>query len=398
MESIFPTKQIEKNKSVTNKSFFNINNEFNIDINECLNSISRNNWLSKGSYSNIYCLRSNYIIKVYNESRYKFLDTTVELFILSQLSHPNILSCDFVAKHNNSIVFVLPKFQKTLLDVIPKETSDKESVMKQLVSGLNYLHSKNVLHLDLVPRNILVNINNGEFKISICDFSLSCLSFGEYYISKTPKISCDHRPYENLCGSKIYRIKSDIWSLGVIFYRIITGKKLFSFSTMPRENRKDYHFELSIRFEIEKRYYWNDWPPSCDSRIAKMLDLDIDKRIDSNSLCNLFELESLLISQIIIEEKTLDSHWLNLNKILKQRDNIIVYQVESLYKTVIETFQNELEELDDNMEKRLFFTCYSIINSLRNDIKFFIDDNNLVYVERIFEIFYISKGKFIKYI
>lgn len=376
-------------------NFTKINVDHKITDDNFLSYIVDKNLLYVGAYSSVYNINDDHVIKFCNTSKYKFLDMTTELFILTNLNHVNVLKCNLVFQKNNSIMFILPKFSRNLDEIIPKSVEEKESVMSQIVTGVQYLHSKNILHLDLVPRNIIVNVNNGIFHVVICDFSLSCFNLNNEYISKTSRISCDHRPYENLCGSQIYRPKSDVWSLGVIFYRIISNKRLFAFSVVPRGERLNFHFENSTRFEIEKRYYWKQWPPICDSRISQMLELDIEKRIDSTSLCHLFNVNPIIKSKIKNNVKTLNSKWEYVDKIFKQNNLNITYQVERLFKMSLEKLGSVIST--ENKENKLFLACFVIVNSVQIDIKFFVNKENIQYFDDVFKIFCVSNGEIIEY-
>ncbi|KAL9330335.1 hypothetical protein ACSQ67_005338 [Phaseolus vulgaris] len=78
----------------------------------------------------------------------------------------------------------------------------------QLLRSLKYIHSANVFHRDLKPKNILAN---ADCKLKICDFGLARVSFNDapsaIFWTYTPAI--------------------DIWSIGCIFAEMLTGKPLF---------------------------------------------------------------------------------------------------------------------------------------------------------------------------
>ncbi|CAH1441854.1 unnamed protein product [Lactuca virosa] len=98
----------------------------------------------------------------------------------------------------------------------------------QLLRGLKYMHSANVFHRDLKPKNILVN---ADCKLKICDFGIARVVFND-----TPTAVCwtDYvatRWYRapELCGSFFskYTQAIDTWSIGCIFAELLTGKPLF---------------------------------------------------------------------------------------------------------------------------------------------------------------------------
>lgn len=98
--------------------------------------------------------------------------------------------------------------------------------MKQILRGLTYIHSANVMHRDLKPANILVNSN---CDIKICDFGLARElgvdndhDFTEYVVTRW------YRSPELLLGAKDYTASVDIWSVGCIFAELLTRRPLFA--------------------------------------------------------------------------------------------------------------------------------------------------------------------------
>ena len=92
--------------------------------------------------------------------------------------------------------------------------------LKQIANGLKYLLEKKIIHRDLKPQNILVS-NTGTLKITDFGFAryfdndiLIQTICSESYVYGLPEIM----------KNKKYDYKSDLWSLGVIFYEMLIGK------------------------------------------------------------------------------------------------------------------------------------------------------------------------------
>ncbi|XP_076933469.1 mitogen-activated protein kinase 9-like [Bidens hawaiensis] len=98
----------------------------------------------------------------------------------------------------------------------------------QLLRGLKYIHSANVFHRDLKPKNILAN---ADCKLKICDFGLARVSFNNApsAIFWTDYVATRWYRAPELCGSFFskYTPAIDIWSIGCIFAEMLTGKPLF---------------------------------------------------------------------------------------------------------------------------------------------------------------------------
>ena len=101
----------------------------------------------------------------------------------------------------------------------------------QLMRGVEYLHSVDILHLDLRPANILINPTKGSLKI--CDFGLARMPGIHAHIYNSNsyldyKETRWYRPPECL-ASKLpnYTRAVDVWSIALIIIEIIIRKPLF---------------------------------------------------------------------------------------------------------------------------------------------------------------------------
>jgi cell division cycle 2-like protein len=158
-----------------------------------------------------------------------------EIDILTSCRNPSIVELKEVLFTPNgcdkSIYLVMEYIEKDLHGVMQKRWSpfhetDVKSFMKQLLSGVKYLHDRNILHRDLKPSNILVHDNN---TLKICDFGSSrVIGSGPY---TQPVVSQWYRAPELLRGSRKYNTAIDMWSLGCIMAELLSKEVLFRGST-----------------------------------------------------------------------------------------------------------------------------------------------------------------------
>ncbi|KAI3801798.1 hypothetical protein L1987_29914 [Smallanthus sonchifolius] len=93
----------------------------------------------------------------------------------------------------------------------------------QLLRGLKYIHSTNVIHRDLKPSNLLLNAN---CDLKICDFGLACTSAENDFMTEYV-VTGWYRAPELLLNSSEYTAAIDVWSVGCIFMELMNKKPLF---------------------------------------------------------------------------------------------------------------------------------------------------------------------------
>jgi len=159
--------------------------------------------------------------------------TLREIKLLLHFDHENVISIrDMMTSGSDCAdLYVVTCLMDTDLHKVirsPQPLSDQhvQYFLYQLLRGLKYLHSCNVLHRDLKPSNLLVN-ENCDLKIT--DFGLSrgvnpsdCLDFlTEYVVTRW------YRAPEIVLSSETYTKAVDMWSAGCIFAELLGRKPLF---------------------------------------------------------------------------------------------------------------------------------------------------------------------------
>ncbi|CAD8119384.1 unnamed protein product [Paramecium sonneborni] len=147
-----------------------------------------------------------------------------EIIALQILDSINIIKMHFYCQNSNC-TYIITEYcnQGDLADLIIKKgfIPENEAVLIffQILTGFKEQIQKGIIHRDLKPQNIL--INKGIFKIADYGFSNMIKSQKEkvYYNVGTTL----YMPPQALTENK-YSEKSDVWSLGVMFYQILNGK------------------------------------------------------------------------------------------------------------------------------------------------------------------------------
>eukprot|EP00826_Nyctotherus_ovalis_P057040 TRINITY_DN7792_c0_g1_i7.p1 TRINITY_DN7792_c0_g1~~TRINITY_DN7792_c0_g1_i7.p1 ORF type:complete len:331 (+),score=49.91 TRINITY_DN7792_c0_g1_i7:176-1168(+) len=173
------------------------------------------------------------------------LTTLREIKILFKVHHKNIVNLlEVVTSKGNSNFHLIVKEKSTLMYTLylvfeymehdlnglidKKVTLDVpqiKCVLRQLLEALNYLHSNSIMHRDVKGANVLLD-NKGQVKLA--DFGLArLLDFqpDPHYTNRVATLW--YRAPELLLGSHDYTTAIDMWSLGCLFFELLTFRPLF---------------------------------------------------------------------------------------------------------------------------------------------------------------------------
>ena len=152
-----------------------------------------------------------------------------EAIAASSLSHPNIVEMYDVGEDNGKYYIVMEYVEgKTLKSLIKKRGAltlpEVIDIMQQLTSAISCAHDSNIIHRDIKPQNVLIK-EDGIVKIT--DFGIAmALNSNELTQTNSVMGSVHYLPPEQANG-KGATLKSDIYSLGIVMFELLTGKLPF---------------------------------------------------------------------------------------------------------------------------------------------------------------------------
>jgi nemo like kinase len=157
-----------------------------------------------------------------------------ELRMLSSFKHDNVLNLLDILQPTNphffQEIYVLTELMQSDLHKIivspqPLTADHVKVFVYQILRGLKYLHSANVLHRDIKPGNLLVNSN---CILKICDFGLARIWDASDVKNMTHEVVTQYyRAPELLMGARRYSAAVDVWSVGCIFAELLGRRILF---------------------------------------------------------------------------------------------------------------------------------------------------------------------------
>jgi serine/threonine protein kinase len=156
-----------------------------------------------------------------------------ETEILSNLRHPNIIEIFDSGFENEKTYFVMEwldgkSLGNRIIEAAPLSFDEIEIILEQLCGALSVAHFHKIVHLDLKPNNIfLLGLEDGNFKLKLIDFGLSRII--QSTMGSTLSRFLGTPQY---VAPEIFRNSastfSDIYSLGIVTYEMLTGVLPFS--------------------------------------------------------------------------------------------------------------------------------------------------------------------------
>lgn len=191
--------------------------------------------LGSGTYGTIFKARdqerkTNVVVKQCKPEDEGLPDDILrEVSCLNRLNHDNIIkSHDFIVSSSGTCNLVLERMfgdleQETPHRGLPLPTA--KSYLKQILSAVEHCHSNLVIHQDLKPENLLLTEDRSTVKL--IDFGLSTTRFLEKKHEYEPTVSLFWRAPEIILRIGRHGPEVDMWSIGTLFYEMVTGSVLF---------------------------------------------------------------------------------------------------------------------------------------------------------------------------
>ena len=272
-------KKIQRRKSLLNRTSSIITNnennieKVNLDDYTILEKVGKTScgyiYICKNNKSNkvflmkilpkFECLQSKTVERLSNE--YAFLSTIYHPFIieLKGINNTNPLTLNFLFE------YIPGGYLSTLLKSHKRfNIKDSKFYLASLITIIDYLHKKNIIHRDLRPENILIN-KNGYIKLA--DFSFVKRVENEYTYS-----ACGIPEYYSpeMINKSGYNKSTDFWGLGVILYEMIIGCTPFMDQDPMKIYQKINKAKVSFPQTLEQ---------SAKDIIRHFLIVDVNKRL-----------------------------------------------------------------------------------------------------------------------
>lgn len=195
--------------------------------------------IGQGSFGQVFKVRRKFdkailvmkLIKMQSLSNKNQQDSLHEVTILSSLNCPYIVKYYDSFVENTTLHIIMEYCEKgDLYQILKKQQLSHQKIWKffiQICIGLEYLHSRQILHRDIKCLNIFLSSDDS---IRIGDLGVAKILNNTAAFAQT-QVGSPYYLSPELCEEKPYNTKSDVWALGCVVYEMCTGKHPFQAPT-----------------------------------------------------------------------------------------------------------------------------------------------------------------------
>jgi serine/threonine protein kinase len=206
--------------------------------------------LGHGGMATVYLaydqkFNTNVAVKVLNKEfvrneniRKRFLAEARNMY---RMSHPNIIKVTDLIDESDTVAFVMEYVEgETLKDHIERRGKLKEEEVKtlfsQMLESVAYVHKQNLVHRDIKPSNFMIDVDG---KVKLMDFGIAKNlnpTSADYTITDQNQIMGTpmYMSPEQVKSSKEVGPTSDIYSLGVVLWQMVSGRKPYDSNTLSQ--------------------------------------------------------------------------------------------------------------------------------------------------------------------
>ncbi|MCA9138199.1 MAG: protein kinase [Planctomycetales bacterium] len=209
-----------------------------VDVPESIGRYRIDKVLGKGGFGCVYLayddeLRRNVTVKVPHAHRIKS-DKDVDAFLteartLAKLEHPNVVPVHDVGRTDDGVCFIVSRYIDGSdlyhrMQSSPLSIREVVELVATIAEALHYVHNLGVIHRDIKPNNILLDKRGTAY---LADFGLALLEEDAARSSSVAGTPAYMSPEQARGENHLVTGTSDIFSLGVVLYQLVTGRRPF---------------------------------------------------------------------------------------------------------------------------------------------------------------------------
>ncbi|XP_076313732.1 serine/threonine-protein kinase D3-like isoform X2 [Tachypleus tridentatus] len=240
-----------------------------------------------------------------------------EVTILQNIHHPGVVNLEKMFETPETIFVVMEKLKGDMLEMILSSEYRRLSeritkfLIYQILTALKHLHSKNIVHCDLKPENVLLSSDSDFPQVKLCDFGFARI-IGEKSFRKS-LVGTPAYLAPEVVRNKGYNRSLDMWSVGVVIYVSLSG-------TFPFNEDEDINDQIQNATFMYPPNPWKEISAEAVDLIQNLLQVKTRKRFtvdkslfhtwlqDYQLWCDLRELEAHVGVRYLTHESD-DARW-----------------------------------------------------------------------------------------
>lgn len=227
-------------------------------------------------------LGSTLVIKKMDKSKFDPEEYFSESKMIFDCKHPNVAEIQYASQDDDGIYLAMPYYKNGSLNALcaKRHLTIREIVKFSLdiLSAINFIHSKNMLHLDIKPTNILIDDTG---KAVLTDFGLSKY-MDENGVAIQPNTYTMHIDPELLLSSG-RTVQSDIYQIGLTIYRFCNGINILERQLVEQNiTTKEQLREAVVKGRFpDRKFFLPHIPKQLQRIIVKALQVNPDSRYNN---------------------------------------------------------------------------------------------------------------------
>ncbi|OWR55454.1 testis-specific serine/threonine-protein kinase 3-like isoform X1 [Danaus plexippus] len=208
-----------------------------------------------------------------------------ELDILIRINHPHIVHVSNIFQRRAKY-FIFLRFAENgdLLDFLSQNGAVPENQsrlwMRQILSGIHYIHTMNVAHRDLKCENVLIT-SNYNVKITDFGFARNVRQRDRDVLSETYCGSLSYAAPEVLKGVPYLPKLADMWSIGIIMYTMLNKALPFNETSVKKLYEKQVMRKWRFRTSVV-----NTLSNECKAQVMQLMEPEAKARPTANAIFN----------------------------------------------------------------------------------------------------------------
>ena len=196
----------------------------------------------------------------------------------ANMRHPNVITVHDFGQDERGVPYLVMEYLDgaTLADLMDAGLEDSRipDLLDQIAAGLDYAHSRSVIHRDVKPGNVLLTEDG---RVVLADFGLAWLAEAAIHLTMSGGVigTPEYMSPEQACGLRV-DARTDVYALGVVLYEMLTGDRPYSGDSPVAILLK--HVQAPVPSIAALR---PDLPPAVDAVIQQALTKDPERRFQT---------------------------------------------------------------------------------------------------------------------